>query len=96
MSGYPYSQPQLPLCANCGPRTGKRGHLGSTQFGHGYMVCSNACGKRLAIRLENKMIDEDKIPQSSFLGCYGGDMSRQKLRLRIKQLQHQVKALSAR
>lgn len=85
-------------CANCG-REGA-GFMGSSEWGHDYSCCSDACGKRLAHKMRHGMGGPHE-------GCYapwdgwenpfiGHDYDRLALRIRIKLLSHRLKNITTR
>lgn len=79
-------------CANCG-KPGQ-GYMSSSAWGHDYMCCSQRCGKRLGQRIENGMYQEpDGLFPGSFLFLRSEDTVNP-LRIRIKQLEHQLKEVA--
>lgn len=93
-----------PDCPNCGQKDegNKLGaRMSSTTWGHNYSCCSDACGRRLAKRLETGMITRDQIGQDqcptpfiAYANYINSDtIKERRLRIRIKQLEHrQLKA----
>ena len=78
-------------CANCGREDA--GRMVSSEWGHSYPCCSDACGKRLAHKMRNEMgIPHEECPASWGDQFSGGDSGRLALRIRIKQLSHRLKA----
>lgn len=86
----------MPPCANCGKAAS--GNMNSSEWGHHYGCCSDACGRRLAHKLEHGM-GEPQMPSDSpysFAAAFWGqgrtcDDRIYELRLRIKQLEHRLK-----
>lgn len=87
-STYGYQRP-LPPCANCGRKGG--GFMSSSAWGHNFMCCRDACGKRLAHKLKHGMGQPHAEPM--FDGFAFGDPADRvlDLRIRIKQLSNLVK-----
>jgi hypothetical protein len=90
-----------PDCANCGQEDKlgeyKGGRMTSTEWGHNYPCCSSACGKRLAVRIKNGMVDLSNFDMGhclSFVEHYEAAEDQRimervtALRIRIKQLEH--------
>jgi hypothetical protein len=90
-----------PNCANCGQKdkwgTYKGGRITNSAWGHDYPCCSRACGKRLAVRLKNNMVDLSDFDMGhclSFVEHHNvaeDQRIRERiaaLRIRIKQLEH--------
>lgn len=55
-------------CPNCEKG---QAYMGSSEWGHSHLCCSNACGIRLGKRIENKMINLAPSPfvASSWSPC---------------------------
>ncbi len=85
-----HSNTYNPPCPNCTPLGRKRlAYMGSSEWRHGQIVCSNACGIRLDQRIENGMIDNPA--PSNLWGASGSDAKEDRLRIRIKQLSARLK-----
>lgn len=72
-----------------------RGGMGSSEWNHGEMVCSMACGKRLHQRIENGELDGNDyqgLREVMFGGAREDTTRIRQLRTRIKQLVHRLKA----
>ncbi len=84
-------------CPQCGEKdeygAWKGARQGSTEWGHNFMCCSEACGKRLGIRIRNKMfLPESDSSNLQYAPWELLDEERiSNLRIRIKQLEHQLK-----
>lgn len=90
----PFRERSNPPCANCGKENG--GFMGSSAWGHNFSCCSDACGKRLAKRLENGMITREHILEKTRQNEFHPlleiqEDSNKDLRLRIKHLENQLK-----
>ncbi len=86
-------------CPNCGQKDSEGAwegaRSGSSEWGHPFMCCSNACGIRLGKRIENGMINIHNINQSLYgFDRYYKPIDKRKiaLRIRIKQLEHKIKS----
>jgi len=82
-------------CPNCGRKM--RGGMRSSGWSHSLMVCSEVCGKRLHQRIANGMLNADEYRGwcgFSFGGSYEDTSRISDMRIRIKQLEHRVKAAS--
>lgn len=79
-------------CANCLKPHG--GHSSSSAWGHNAWCCSERCGRRLAQRFKNRMVDpiDCGVPLGIAVYDYGYQPDLSEQRIRIKQLEHQLKA----
>lgn len=82
-SGY---APPCGPCGNCGKE--RRGYMGSSAWGHSVLCCSKACGVRYGAKLRNGM-----LPPPEF--DWDNDSRPLQMRIRIKQLQAQLRATRA-
>lgn len=75
-------------CKNCGKKA--RGVMGSSEWGHDYLCCSDACGIRLGKKISNEMlcIERYTFPTSIFRE----DKEPWKTE-RIKKLRNRIKYL---
>jgi hypothetical protein len=76
-------------CPNCGkPNSAVRG---SSRWGHDYMCCSEACGIRLGQKIDAGMVS---LPRYKFwpFGNLDNEENKENLRLRIKELEGQLKS----
>ncbi len=80
--------PNHPPCANCGKIDG--GFMGSTEWEHDYMCCSNRCGFRLKKRIENGMYKPSE-PKMNWYNPIPTREREESLRFRIKHLEKQLK-----
>lgn len=76
-------------CANCGKP--KSGTMSSTSWGHDYPCCSDRCGKRLGKRFKNGMFAPSIRNNSFDLFNDSDDEKIERLRIRIKHLESQLK-----
>lgn len=93
--GWPSQIPETE-CPNCGRKM--RGGMSSSEWNHGVLVCSEACGKRLHQRIENGMLNADDYRGwgwSGFGGAYEDTARIRDMRIRIKQLEHRAKNRTA-
>lgn len=74
-------------CPNCGKPNSAI--MGSTSWGHDYLCCSEACGKRLGQKIDSGMIDIPRYRFSPF--AISDNDSVKNLRFRIKELENQLK-----
>lgn len=86
---------QLPPCPNCGHlRPDRKAWRGNSGWGHGLMVCSNACGLRLAKKIEAGMMPR---PTGMFGSPFNSDAARiADLRNEIRMLNYQIDVLTGR
>lgn len=58
MRAFEYYTPPAPPCANCLKPFG--GVMGSTEWGHLFSCCSEACGIRLAKKIKSGMFPAEE------------------------------------
>lgn len=79
-------------CSNCGRDGGA--FMGSSEWGHDFMCCSRACGRRLAHKLQHGMGGVHAKVAEPWGALWGWPAdNRLAMRIRIKQLAARVKAL---
>lgn len=78
-----------PDCPNCGKEQGAV--MGSTNWGHGHMCCSEACGKHMGMKIESGLYPN--LTDKNWYDPMSSDSGReQDLRARIKELEGQLRS----
>lgn len=72
--------PNHPPCDVCGEING--GIMSGSRIGRNYRVCGDKCYRRLEMRIKNGLAPRDKEEETV----------EQLMRIRIKQLKHQLKS----
>lgn len=83
-------------CPNCGEKdeymSWKGARQSSTDWGHGHSCCSDACGKRLAKKIDSGMVDLLRYPNNRYLVDDVCNKTRiDSLRIRIKILENKLR-----